>query len=145
MLDHLGVNPLIEIHYSDDPQKVTNPNYKHKIGRKYATVDGVADDTNRVYLFVGVWKDGIFQEYTLRYIKWLLLHEMRHQYYFYNFGLTKDPWKGFGMKERTRREEKACDRFANLILGVPKRDFNILKNDKTKNRPARKTRARRKN
>lgn len=128
-LDHLGVNPEITLLCSDNPEEVKTPNYKVKFGRKFRTLDGLATDNNRVYIYVGSWKDGKYLDYSTRYVKWLLLHELRHQYYFYHYGNTKDPWKGKSKAERERREERACNRFANLIVGVPSKDFRVMKKD----------------
>ena len=130
ILNHLGVNPQIEIVYADNPDEVSNPNYITTIGRTKTSLDGLADDENRVYIFVGRWKDGKFQDYSSRFIKWILCHELRHQFYFYHVGNSKDPFRGLSEKERNKREERACNRFANLVMGVPDRDFTALKNGK---------------
>jgi hypothetical protein len=130
ILNHLGVNPQIEIHNSDNPDEVKNPNYVQEVGHTKTSLDGLADDDNRVYIFVGRWKAGKFDDYSARFVKWLLCHELRHQFYFYHLGNSKDPWKGLSQKERIRREERACNRFANLVMGVPDRDFKTLKNGK---------------
>jgi hypothetical protein len=145
LLDHLGVNPQIEIQYTDNPDEVKEPNCRHLVRGKVIDVDGVAGDDNRVYIYVGRWKSGKFDDFTVKYVKWTLAHELRHQYYYYHIGNTNDPWKGLREEERIRREERACNRFANLIVGVPDKHFPILrKNGKSKDQPSNKASNRRK-
>lgn len=126
VLDFLGVNPLVQIEYADNPQEVKKPNYRQRFDGKYENLDGVAYDNNRVYVYVGSWKDGKFEDWETVYVEWVLLHELRHQYYFYHAGNSNDPWKGLSFREREKREERACDRFANDHVGYPAEHFHQL-------------------
>lgn len=134
VLDYLGVNPLIQIEYADNPIKIKKPNYKQKFGLKYENLDGLAEDNNRVYVFVGSWKDEEFEDFKIEHVMWILLHELRHQFYYYHYGNSNDPWKGLSLNERIKREERACDRFANDFVGVTAKAFRQLidKDVKTK-------------
>lgn len=147
VLDYLGVNPLIQIEYADDPREVKKPNYKQKLGSKYENLDGLAEDTNRVYIFAGSWKTNEFEDFKIEHIMWLLLHELRHQYYYYHYGNSNDPWKGLSLKERIRREERACDRFANDYIGYSVKELRKLidKDVKDKSSTSRVSKPRRKN
>lgn len=136
VLDHLGVNPEIEIWYCDNPDTTPKPNFVHSDG---AEVDGLAFEDNRVYIYVGKWTDGVFRDWTAKYLKWVLCHELRHQFYYYHNGNHGDPWKGLPYEERIPKEERACNRFANLIVGVPKKDFPYYVNGKIKRKASRKS------
>lgn len=125
-LDYLGVNPLIQIEYADNPIEVKIPNYKKKFGSKYENVDGFAEDNNRVYVFVGNWNGQQFKDDKIEHIMWILLHELRHQFYYYHYGNSNDPWKGLPLNERIKREERACDRFANDHACDSAEDFRKL-------------------
>lgn len=135
MLNHLGVNPEITIEYADNPEEIDPPNY-HEDGDD---CDGLATEDNRVYIYVGRWREGKYEDWHPRYLKWVLCHELRHQFYFYHQGNGGDPWKGLPYKERIRREERACNRFANLTVGVADKEYPTFRKDvhKIKNTTAR--------
>jgi hypothetical protein len=146
MMDHLGVNPIVEIYYTDNPATNKHPNnfFAQKTHGKYAGetnyyLDGLATDENRVYIYGGKWRNDRLLCWSPKYLKWVLAHELRHHYFFYHKGNTHDPWKGLSTIERDKREERACNRFASLIVGVPDRDYPIyISNGKIKNKTTRK-------
>lgn len=149
LMDHLGVNPVIEVHYSDNPDELgtkANNFFSEKTHGKYCGetnyyLDGLATDEDRVYLYVGKWRNNRLCCWSQKYLKWVLAHELRHQYFFYHKGNTHDPYKGLSTNERDRREERACNRFASLVVGVPGRDYPIYITDgKTKTKTTRSTR-----
>src|ERR1700744_2623911 len=111
ILRSLNVNPAIKIEYADNPMETKNPNYKHKFGAKYHDLDGLAFG-NRVYIWCGKYKKGNYREYTLEFVQWILLHELRHVYY-YNLPTDQHPWKNCTEKQKERREELACSLYAN--------------------------------
>lgn len=119
ILRSLNVEPTIKIEYAESPYTKTIPNYKHKFGAKFHEVDGLAIG-DRVYIYCGKWTRGKYRSYTTEFVQWILLHELRHVY-FYNLPPNADPWKGCTAKQRERREEVACSRYANKMMGVRKR------------------------
>lgn len=122
-LDHLGVNPSIEIFYADNPEEVKTPNFKFE----GEDVNGLAFETNEVFIYVGQWKGGKYRDWTPKFLKWILAHELRHQYYWYKLGTGWDKWRGLKKSDRLEREELACDRYANLVVGRVKKDFKMYR------------------
>jgi hypothetical protein len=142
VMDHLGVNPKIDIVYADNPEIVEIPNNKFDYkrdgkhcGHTNFLIDGIAIyEDNRVQLFVGSWRNGSFVNWTSNYVKWVLAHELRHHYYYYHRGNINYPFKGMSEVERQKREERGCNRFASLLVGVPYRDYDVhIKDGKVKN------------
>jgi hypothetical protein len=120
ILDHLRVNPYITVEYADNPEK-KKPNYCQNGVDAY----GVAITTNDVVIFFGGWEDGKFKKWTAKQFRWVIAHELKHQYYSYHRGNRGLVWRDKPLKEQIEREERACNRFADKMVGKPKRDFDI--------------------
>lgn len=124
-MDELGVNPEVHVFLADDPEKVRKPNFIQKVSGKKYSLDGIAYNDNSIEIYIGKWQDGRFIPWTQKYFKWLFTHECCHQKYFYLEGHEGDPWKGLSYNARVPREERACNRTANKLVGVPRKDFAI--------------------
>lgn len=126
VLDELGVNPRIFVHYSDHPDE-PNANCVEKIRGKIMTLDGIALDDNEVHIYLGSWENGKLRMWSAQYLKWIFAHELRHQQQFYNRGGSKDKYGDKKPAERDTLEEADASRYANSLVGTPKKDYPILR------------------
>jgi hypothetical protein len=120
VMDELRVNPIIEVCYSDNPKEIDKPNCLHMDGD---SLDGLATDDNEVFIYVGKWSRGKFKDWSSKYLKWVIAHELKHQFYNYHLGNFQDRWTKLNKKERRRREEISCSHFASRKVGIPNKDF----------------------
>lgn len=128
IMDELGVNPTIRVHFAEYLEN-GELNYRQVFdekGKKFS-VEALAYNDNSIDLYLGKWKKGKYHRTSARYIKWVLAHELRHQYHFYNVGNVNYKFYGVPPEKIYRREEIDCTRYATSKVGKPKRDFKKYK------------------
>lgn len=118
IMDKLGVNPIIEIYYEN------KNNFINLQSGKKIEVFAYASDYNIIVIYLEANSNGVVK-WTKKYFKWILCHELKHQYFFYHKGNRFDPFADVKKRDIDAKEERACNNFANKMVGRPEKDFSM--------------------